>query len=217
MSSPLTKFSLKTLLLVLTLVALTVLLGVTRVELAEKTAQLKEYRDEMRYLDVEDETKIHAINIPGFGRKSWRWRIYLPPDRKFRLRVAYDDVPASGIPSNAPDLMMCELPPGESILTATVSNESGQWRLVLYSETDGNQNFDFATDVNGAKTDWLAKRGGCSVNVAGISSTVNAATDEPFVLVSYRDGLSPRPGVTATNPNPTDGVILWILEVDAQK
>jgi len=127
--------------------------------------------------------------------------------------MAFDNVPLKGLPKNPPDNVQCELPVGESILSAAIRKETDAWGLALYSETNGSQNFDFTPDINGQNTAWLAKRGGCSQRVAGNSVTKIGDNGEPFILVSYRDGLSPRPGVTATNPNPTDGVILWIEEM----
>ena len=211
------KFSIWSLLLWLTIAALAVALVMARRELAEKTARLDTVLNEMRYLNIADDTQINAINIPGFGRKSWRWRIYLPGDRRFRLRVAFDDVPGRGIPANAPDNMICELPPGESILSASLNKVNDEWELGLHAETAGRQNFDFNTEVAGKRTEWLDKRGGCSLNLAGNSTTESGSPDQPFVLLNYRDGLSPRPGVTATNPNPTDGVMIWIQEIDPNK
>ena len=211
------KFTLKTILIILTFVAMAVMLVMTRIELDEKSRQLETYRNEMRYLNIDDQTKIHAINIPGIGRKSWRWRIYLPPNRKFCLRAAFDNVPNRGLPENAPNFTMCDLSSGESILSVNVIKENDSWGLALYEEQNGRSTFDLVADINGAETDWLNKRGGCQESVAGRSSTLAAVADEPFILLSYRDGLSPKSGVTATNPNPTDGIVLWIEETNLKK
>ena len=211
------KFSLLTLLFAISIVALLVGLVVTRSELAVKSARLKELLQEMRFLDIDDPAKINAISIPGFGQKSWRWRLHLPPDRRFRIRVAFDDIPAQGLPVGSPDRMVCELPGGESILTASIVKNGDGWGLSLFSESDGQQNFDFVSDIQAANTKWLAKRGGCSQNLTGHSTTVDGNPNKPFILVSYRDGISPTPGVVATNPAPTDGVLIWIQEMEPNR
>ena len=208
-----TKFSIKGLLVFLTFIALGIALVLTQRELREKTTQLDSLLQESRYLKIVDDKMIHATNLPGFGQKSWRWRVYLPPDRQFRIRVAYDNVPANGIPDNSPDRMICELPAGESILTSNIVKENEKWFLALHSESNGVQNFDFTNDIKGTNTNWLSKRGGCSLHVAGDSLTEVESSNEPFVLLSLRNGLSPAPGVTAMNPNPTDGVVVWIEEI----
>ncbi|TWT96995.1 hypothetical protein Pla108_27720 [Botrimarina colliarenosi] len=206
------KFSLKTLLVLTTIVALVVTLAVTQRELADKSSQLESYRNEMRYLSISDANKINAISIPGFGRKSWRWRIHLPKDRQFRLRLAFDDIPMNGLPENVPDKMFCDLPPGESLLSVSLVKENGEWGVGLYSETEGRQNFDFVAEASGKNTAWLDKRGGVSKKVAGSSSTLARPAKAPYILLSYRDALSPKPGETQTNPEPTDGVLVWIQE-----
>lgn len=203
-------FSLGTLLLVFTIIALAVCLFVTRSELASKTAQLDSYRNEMRYLSIEDESKISVISIPAVGSKSWRWRIYLPKDQGFTLKVGFDDVPLYGLPAPAQRITRCNLPNGESILTASLVKENGQWGLALHSESDGNQNFSYVQKIVAKNSEWLEKRGGCSEHIAGASETEAGDGKLPFRLLSYRDGLSPAPGVTTTNPSPTDGVALWI-------
>ena len=121
------KFSLKTLLMLIAIVALVVALAMTRTELIDKSNQLQSYLDEMRYLSISDHSKINAISIPGFGRNSWRWRIHLPADRKFRLRLAFDDIPMNGLPETAPDKVFCELPAGESILERFADQR--KWRM----------------------------------------------------------------------------------------
>lgn len=206
------KFSLKDLLMLIAVVALVVAYGMTTSELSETLKQLTALRNEMRYLSIEDEHAINAISIPGLGRRSWRWRLHLPEDRKFRLRLAFDDIPIDGLPEIAPDNMRCELPTGESILSAALVNENGEWGVHIYSETQGASNFDFIWDVTGRDAAWLEKRGGVSTRLAGSAGTRDGPADEPYVLLSLRNALSPQPGVTQTNPNPTDGVLIWIQE-----
>ncbi|MEM7784582.1 MAG: hypothetical protein AAF623_14630, partial [Planctomycetota bacterium] len=165
------KFSLGTLLLILTVFALAVCLFVTRAELAKKTAQLDSFRNELRYLTIDDETKINVISIPAVGRKSWRWRIFLPQDHRFTLKVGFDDVPFNGLPLPAQRITRCELPSGESILTASLNKENGEWGLSLHSESNGTQNFSYVQEITAENTEWLDKRGGCSVQIAGDSQT----------------------------------------------
>ncbi|MEM6474074.1 MAG: hypothetical protein AAF802_31275 [Planctomycetota bacterium] len=209
-----TKFGLKSLLLLLSFIALAIALVMSRMEIEELRNELVTYRNEMRQLTIEDENLIHAIQIPGFGRKAWRWRVYLPEDKEYRIRLAFDDIPQRGLPKSPPDNVFVNLPKGESILSASVVREGEGWGLSLRSETEGSQNFSFTTDIAGRDTKWLEKRGGCSQTVAGFSSTQTGEAEQPFTLLSFRDGLSPRPGVTMEDPNPTDGIQLWIQPKD---
>ncbi len=65
--------------------------------------------------------------------------------------------------------------------------------------------------MNAKDSTWLARRGGNSVHqLAGERETEVHAADSPFVLLRFRKGLNPSPGVTSMNPQPTDGLLVWI-------
>ncbi len=205
------KISLKGLLLLFAVVAMALSLFLTNNKLEQKTAELNTLLQESRLLSVDDEGKIHAINFPGFGKKSYRWRIHIPSERRFRLKVAFDRIPQDGIPIYPPNLLLYNLPSGEMVLTANIFKEEGKWFLAFVSESEGIRKVDVSMEITGQNTAWLDEGG--APMVAGHTSIQQESVGDPFVLLSYRALLSQTPTLRGIDPSPTDGVAVWIEEV----
>ena len=143
----------------------------------------------------------------------------MPKSEKFILRWAYNDIPMdSSIPGqvdpryNHPKFVAPELPNEEFILSIGAIKEENTWMLGVKTESTSLMGgHDFATEMQANDSSWLAKRGGNTIHaLAGTKETAVNAIDSPFVLLRYRKGLSPSSGVTKTDPNPTDGILIWI-------
>ena len=98
------KFSLATLLVLVTIGCLLAALWATsqrldalRAELAETRRELQKYRDELGYVTISDPNKAHATGIRTPGRLRWQWRVYVPKSRRFRLCAAARRIPANGV------------------------------------------------------------------------------------------------------------------------
>ncbi len=95
------RFSLLTLLLVTTLVALAITITLLMREIGPLRAEVKKLRDETGKLWIEDETKIHAIQLPSDeegSERTYKFRVSLPPGRKYMVCYATQDIPQDGIP-----------------------------------------------------------------------------------------------------------------------
>jgi hypothetical protein len=213
------RFSLATLLLVTTVIALSVALFNATSALTKARSELSKLRNEIRTLDPLETDKMRAIEIPAFGQNQWRWKIDLPDDEKFVLRWAYNDIAADdSMPTqidpvfNHPKFHAPELPDDEFILLVSAFEQNGEWFLGVKTESaSGRGEMDFATEMKANDSSWLAKRGGNGIHaLAGKRKTATNPIETPFVLLRYRKGLSPSPGVTAMDPNPTDGMLIWI-------
>lgn len=60
------------------------------------------------HLDIDDSSKAHAVAVKDLvqPRMRWKWRVYLPPGKKYRLHWTDFDIPADGIikaENNEPD------------------------------------------------------------------------------------------------------------------
>lgn len=213
------RFSLATLLVLAVVAALTIALWTTRSELSEKKAELMKLRKELRLLDPSQPELMRAIEVPSFGRNQWRWRVDLPDDQTFVLRWTFDGIPISnGFPPNlnsrlnGGNFVPPELPSEEFMLLVAAFEENGDWMLgvKVQSEAQG-QVMSFSSPMQANDASWLARRGGNSISqFAGKFETAAHPVDSPFVLLRYRKGTSPASGVTAMDPNPTDGLLIWI-------
>jgi hypothetical protein len=67
-----------------------------RREIASQQAELKQLRDELGVFEVTDPAKAHAIFVRRTEDKAWRWRVYLPPGRRYMMKWAVDDIPGRG-------------------------------------------------------------------------------------------------------------------------
>ena len=209
------RFSLWTVLVVFALVALLLALTTTRKQLAEANRQLATFRNEMRYLTIEDSNNIHAISMPAFESKQWRWRIDLPDDTRYQMRIAYDDIPHDGMaPKRVQDIYAGALPSQEFIFTANISKDEDGWIMSWATESDASrmQTFDFP--ILATNKTWLDNMGLCSLELAGQRSTATGDPMEPFFLLRMRTQLPAGPNLLTADPNPTDGILIWIEPIN---
>ena len=87
------RLSLFNALLLMTVIGLSI--GVAQLwrEVRPLREELSRLRQELGYLAVEDENKIYAIQLPGPESNSFRYRIYLPKNRKFNIHLRILTVP----------------------------------------------------------------------------------------------------------------------------
>lgn len=209
-----TRFTLTNLLLQTALIGMATALFSTTSQLTKARAELLKLRNESRLLDPSEPNQMRAIQMPAFGRNQWRWRVDLPDDEQFVLRWAYNGIPFDkSLPKEADtSFRPPKLPSDEFLLSIAALQEDGQWMLGVSTQSDsGRGEVDFATPMNAKDSSWLSRRGGNSVHrLAGERETEVHPADSPFVLLRFRKGLTPSPGVTAMDPQPTDGILVWI-------
>jgi hypothetical protein len=49
-------------------------------------------------LDVQDPTKLHAAALPDWDENEWRWKVYLPPGKTWRMRLEIFESAGGGKP-----------------------------------------------------------------------------------------------------------------------
>ena len=86
------KFSLRTMLLVGTVIVLAVSHLVTTRRLKVATDELQKLRQEAGYLDVADPSRIHAVQVPTLETMTWKWKLHLPPSRQYWLHTSTVDI-----------------------------------------------------------------------------------------------------------------------------
>ena len=214
------KFSIKGLLVLITLVSLCVALVLSRVQLRKATAELETQRAkakaeldtlraEYNVLNVTEPTKIKAVAMPRLmGLNMWQWRVHIPPGQRFRIRTAYDKQSSlSGAPDDVKGKFTHELRPGESILSVALNNAEGQWQLWIGSEGE-DQLKSTRSPVRSSSIKWLDD--GCiGAMVNGDKQGGNEGDPaKPFLLLRLLDTTPPAEGSI-----PAWGAMLWIEEV----
>ena len=123
------KFSLRTMLLVGTVIVLAVSHLVTTRRLKVTTDEVQKLRQEVGYLDVADPRRIHAVQVPTLETMTWKWKPHLPPGRQYWLHTSTVDIPATGLPDSG----QWRLSSSEETITLTVAlrkDHLNQWQLV---------------------------------------------------------------------------------------
>src|SRR5687768_7588060 len=50
------------------------------------------------HLNVQDRTKLHVAALPSWDENEWRWKVYLPPEKTWRMRVEIFESAGNGKP-----------------------------------------------------------------------------------------------------------------------
>lgn len=87
------RISMLTILLLLTIIALSVTLWQTGYEVMPLRTQAKNLRRELGQFLVEDSTKIHARGAQGVYSRVWKWQLYLPVGRSYVLNIFEGQLP----------------------------------------------------------------------------------------------------------------------------
>src|SRR5262245_31653392 len=79
------RFSLLTAILLTTIVGLAIVVAQLWREVGPLRVEVHRYRTELGFLNVDDPTRIYAVQFPNRD-DGWRWRVYLPPGSEYILR-----------------------------------------------------------------------------------------------------------------------------------
>lgn len=201
------RFSLGTLFLLVTLVALLTALWKTAREAWQLRDEVRKLRQECGYLTISEPNKMHAIRVPRLGTKRWAWRIYLPEKRAFRFNCSTHRIPSSGVDAPAISTTTMNTNSREFVLEAGLEkNREGQWRLLV----SGSGTY-FDTTI-----DWMARDAGWTADGVMEGPTVSVEPGQPLVLMRARvmEVRNENGTVTRVPPvQPADGLMIWIEEV----
>jgi hypothetical protein len=212
------RFSLRSLVLVVALLGAVLSHVVTSFELHRVRQESRRLRDELGYLSISDERELHAIALAsdlGYVSKRWKWRLYFPAGRQFRVCYKFDELPAEGIPNDQYEFF----DDVEEELTFTVSavpDLDGVWKLVLHTEPVDFR-FSQTRSQTIANAAWLTDDSSMGWFQAGEHTTESVHVGDSMVLLRIRPTkpLGTIGGAPASTPDPdlADGIMVWIEEV----
>src|SRR5689334_4545078 len=90
------RISLLTVLLLMTIVGMGIGLWRQYRELVPLRSQVRDLRQQLGALTIDDDRKFHVVQVPEPGGFHWRWRIWLPKGYDYWVAIA-DTVPKEGI------------------------------------------------------------------------------------------------------------------------
>lgn len=227
------RFSLLTMLLVMTIVGMAIVIAQMWRDVGPLRAANRQMRTELGLLTIEDPKRAYAISLPTFEDKTWKWRIYLPPGGQYSLseysghlpdRVAhrgktwFEEVRKTGNGSIKSGSGM----QGEFLLEARLIKEGEVWVLATQSihlDGDNSRIGGGRTSVYQPSGDWLSDRRSRTMSSDVGASQKSFEPGEPILLVHLQRPViteTPGGGYTSRSPQgPADGVVLWIEQQPA--
>ncbi len=204
-------------------------------------AENKVYRDRLGVFDIEDERQVHAIRLPGDDESGWyfRYRIYLPEGRTYRLHYGTSRVPAEGLPEYFSDVR-ADLQPGEYVIATRFEPrfdpKTGERiphaTLTIRVQPEDDQLGSRSTTSIGLgerEQDWIVNKDTQSPQFGALQIRRELevhAPEAPLVLVRARPRRvlvrqrSPEGLATSysTEPisDPSDGFIVWVQPAEQQ-
>jgi len=149
------RFSLLTLLLLTTIVAMVTALWQQHPRYAPLRDEVRKLRNEVGSLTVDDPTKPHAIEVETGEPNHWRWRVYIPEQGNYRVHCYGDHIPKNGIPKSTGSGISASLPSGEHRFDLWLAplEANREQLLVRFSRFNGLGTRSFV--LRETKNDWI--------------------------------------------------------------
>jgi hypothetical protein len=92
------RISLLTALLLITIAGMAIVLVQLWREVGPLRAKVRQLRNKVGVLSIDDPTKVCAILVRTSPDHVWKWRVWIPEGRSYLLKYAGGTIPKSGIP-----------------------------------------------------------------------------------------------------------------------
>ncbi|HEX2473647.1 MAG TPA: hypothetical protein VHK01_02810, partial [Lacipirellulaceae bacterium] len=210
------RFSLRTLLLLVVIVCIAIPLGMQSYKLHRAETELRQLRNEVGYLSVDDRSKVHVIAVDMNEPNSWRWRIFLPQGVRYSWCLGFGDIPAKGVPQ--PKLKHTSNEPYsdedvEVVVTARLRQlEDGDWSLSV-SSMIGDQLYQMGGARVTIPSEEMRRIQQVSVydgHTRGTRGTEAINPNEPIVLLQKRVCEKQPDGSYQPWANPMPGYMIWM-------
>lgn len=192
-------FSLLTVLLVTAIVALSIVVAKLYVELKPLRAQLKQLRDEVGELSVEDESKVYAISVRTADDFTWKWRVWIPEGRQYLLHYTSESIPKQGYPRSHGTITIVRA--GEMWIEYRITRgpRSGKMTDKLSAST--------GSSVGSSEQSWVDSRSVSTGDGVG-RSTTEFEPDEVVLLNRHR--VSTTVNSSSMVEDPSQGFMVWL-------
>jgi len=170
--------------------------------------EINALRKELRFLDTSDKENVHVVALESPHELTWKWRIYVPQDRKLALKSVIGNLPLGDFPENTGFMW---IHPGELVLTCMVSrNAIGEWTKTIRIEQDGSTS-DVVSTIPAKKMDWYSQAGtwGESGILLNSGQQTFSGTDN-VSLVWHRKIVNGKPGQIVDPQQPSEGIVFWL-------
>ncbi len=193
------QFSILTILLVTTIIALSISLAMLSHEITPLREEVARLRDEVGELNVQDATLLHAIRVDTENELEWKWRIWLPEGANYRLRAHGGPVPKDGYPSDGGTIYLRE--PGEYVVRYLIRRDprDGKWNGSLHTRTGS---------VGKDHQPWVEWTSRTSASGGVGASTRSFETDQRVEIIRHR--VSTKAKSSTAIEDPAAGFMIWL-------
>jgi hypothetical protein len=211
------KFSLATLLLFMAFASVFLSHGTWALKLLSLRQDNARLRDEVGELSISDASKMHVTSVPTTTQDSWRWRVFVPHAARYRLGIAFNEIPAAGFltPPIQDAVFDDELPSGELRLDAKLYRDgAGVWLLsVEVTAPNPADSGTITCPVKGPDLTWLD---GTAFFSTKTGTTSNKIVDDnaPVALLRHRVVKHPSLPATFSKDDPSPGILIWLEPID---
>ncbi len=210
------RFSLRTLLLLLVIVCLAIPLVLQSFELYRAEAELRQLRNQLGHLNVDDRGKVHVIALDTGEPNTWRWRIFLPKGFRYTWCLGYGDIPATGVPK--PKWSSTSNEPYWDSQSEVVVNtklrqmDDGNWSLSVSSIIAGKTDQMGGTKLTipDEEMRWTRKVPSQESSTLGSRGTATVDPNGPIVLLQRRAREMGPAGRFERSAKPMPGYMIWL-------
>ncbi|MEN0109187.1 MAG: hypothetical protein AAF805_00545 [Planctomycetota bacterium] len=194
------RISLLSLLLLTAVVALAATVALQWQELGPLRAENRRLRDEVGELSIDDPAKLHAIRVDTGEPRTWKWRVWVPDGKAYRVCLADRAIPTNGFPDKDGSLIVDR--PGEGVITFAIRRaiDGEGWRAKLSGGSG-------SLGTGGDDLDWAGEASAATYRGVG-ESTVRFDDDQPAVLIRYRTAADVNS--SSDIPDTADGFLIWL-------
>lgn len=192
------RFSISTLVLASTIVALSVTVATLYRELGPLRKEVAMLRNEVGQLHVENPTKLHAIRIDTDNELEWKWRIWIPEGTSYRLRAHGGPVPKQAFPRDGGTMFLRE--PGEHVIRYRIRRDprDGRWNGSLHTDSGS---------VGKDRQRWVEWRSRSSTGGGIGTSTRSFDTDQQVEIIRHRVSQANRSDEIEEH---AEGFVIWL-------
>jgi hypothetical protein len=188
----------------MTIVGMAIVIAQLWREVGPLRAEVRHLRDEVGKLSIDDESKIHAIEVRSSEPLLWKWRVWVPQGQSVLVRSQWGNIPSSGVPPAGGSL---HLKPGENWITlrAHPSPSGNSWSAQLETATSS-----VGFSIQEPDRWWQWPTTSSTAEGAGFTTTVAGERDPIFILKRVRVSPIRNPSKLLRPTAPTAGFVVWL-------
>ncbi len=216
----LVRFSLRGLLLLITVVALGVGLFVVSRRAQEAETNLAVIREEFGHvlgrLTIGDPTQVHVRALHADEPNTWRWRMHIPKGHKYAWKAAHSNIPGDGVPKHAVAGFSNEPyweTDNEVLVTVRLRQvDADEWRLSVDSmiAKSRNQMTDISLSIPNENMKWMSEVHSINIRHLGNKGQDTVDPKGPIILLQRRPNKRMSDGSYQPSPEPMPGIIIWL-------